>query len=198
VLTRTDFTSAFALKPGLNWVHVVSSDGRSTGDGEPTSDGVTNHEDREFLFAMRAQCDAIFVSAKTALAENYRASKYAPIFVIDRRQSVEVGALASAAIGDKRGVYVVSSIREALTRLPNGNRSRILLESGRQMTATLINDSTAAVGITQALITVITGDLNLAAGIAKDLLDQLGAQTKPAGQLVAENVYLAFALGVDQ
>lgn len=198
MLTRADFTSAFSLKPGLNWIHVVSGDGSSTGDGKSTSDGVTNREDREFLFAMRAQCDAIFVSHKTAIAEGYRASKFAPIYIIDRSQSPDTSALAKSATGDKHGVYVVSSIEEALSALPDGNRSRILLESGRQMTAALIADDNGAVGITQALVTVVTGDTRLAAAIAKDLLDQLGAQALPASQLAAENVYQAFAIEPSQ
>jgi riboflavin biosynthesis pyrimidine reductase len=193
--TRADFASAFSLRPGLNWIHVVSSDGSSTGEGTSTSDGVTNYEDREFLFAMRAQCDAIFVSAKTAAAENYRASKYAPIYVIDRSHSPDSNALATDPTADKHGVYVVSSIEEALNSLPGGNQSRILLESGRQMTAAIIADASAAVEVTQALVTVITSDANLAAGIARDLLDQLGAQAVATAQLTAKNVYLAFAVG---
>lgn len=198
MLTRADFTSAFSLKPGLNWIHVVSRDGSSTGDGKSTSDGVTNHEDRQFLFAMRAQCDAIFVSGKTAIAEGYLASKFAPIFIIDRSQSPDSLELATSATADKHGVYVVSSMEEALSALPDGNQSRILLESGRQMTAALIADDNGAVGITQALITVVTGDSRLADAIAKDLLDRLGAQAFPASQLAAENVYLAFAINPGQ
>lgn len=196
--TRADFASAFSLKPGLNWIHVVSSDGCSTGGDKTTSDGVTNGEDREFLFAMRAKSDAIFVSAKTAVAESYRASKYAPIFIIDRGQSTDSSALAMKATADKHGVYVVRRIEEALDALPNGNESRILLESGRQMTAALIADGSKAVGVAQALVTVVTRDSRLAASIAKDLLDQIGAQAVPAGQLVAENVYLAFEVDPDQ
>lgn len=197
MLSRDDFVSAFSLRPGLNWIHVVSSDGQSSGGDYSTSDGVTNPEDREFLFAMRAECDAIFVSATTAIAEGYRASKLAPIFIIDRGESPKAAALAATAAADKHPIYLVKSIEDALAYLPDGTSSNILLESGRKMTESILADGNAPVGITQALVSVITQDSEHAARVATELLNQIGAKAVHDCQMRGDNVYYAFALAQD-
>lgn len=194
MLSRDEFASSFALKPGLNWIHVVSAHGESIGDEVATSDGVTNPEDREFLFAMRAKSDAIFVSAKTAIAENYRASKFAPIFIIDRNNDADAAALATVATADKNAVLVVGSVDEALGTLAEGKQSRILLEAGRTMVADLFADDESPIAITQALVTVVTSNPRLGERIANDLLAELGAAATITTQLVADNVYFAFDL----
>lgn len=192
--SRAEFTTEFSLKPGLNWIHVVSAEGSSIGGATATSDDVTNPEDREFLFAMRSQSDAIFVSAKTALAENYRASKFAPIYVIDRNGRLDSTALASAATDSKQAVHLVGSVAEALAQLVDGKRSRILLESGRAMTAALLAEANSPVCITQALLTVTTQSSELATVRASGLLESVGANATVTKRLAADNVYLAFEL----
>lgn len=70
------------LNLAINAAHQVSGPSGSSND-------VSNGLDRALLFALRKQADVIVTSGATARAENLRASKHAPIFVLTSNETVD-------------------------------------------------------------------------------------------------------------
>lgn len=190
--SRAFFASAFELQPGLNWIHVLSATGVSVAAGTKNSDSVSNAEDREFLFGMRSQCDAIVVSAKTAIAEDYRQSKFAPIFIIDRNATAAARELERMADGERHAIEVHSSLEEALLRLPAGSQSKVLLECGRTMAKALCQDASGDSGLVQALISVTTDDKELGERRALQLVEELSSNWRPGESMQEQNYYTSF------
>ena len=190
--SRAFFASAFELQPGLNWIHVLSANGLSVAAGTKNSDSVSNSEDREFLFGMRSKCDAIVVSAKTAIAENYRPSKFAPIFIIDRNSTETARKLARVADGEKHAIEVHRSVDDAIRRLPDGAQSKILLECGRDMARSLCEDPHGTSRLVQALISVTTGSSDLGKRRAVELVEGLSTEWWLSEAIQEQNFYSSF------
>ena len=113
-------TEVIELVPGVNWIQVLAPIGPSKAQVEDfNSAAISNAEDRELLFAARAKSDAIVTTKKTALAENYRASRFAPIFVIDRT-GLAPKFEPVPADEVRQGIHLITSIedvRDALERM---------------------------------------------------------------------------------
>lgn len=165
-LNRAD---AITLVEGVNWIQVIAPlDGLKQPTADFHSDAISNDEDRSLLFAMRAQSDAIVVTKKTAIAENYRASKFAPIFVIDR-DGLSPHFSPVAPADDRKGIALVKNIDEVGRAVSKG-APRILLESGRTYAAAL-----ASTGLVKRLILVVpTLDSNVARATVHSTLIDLG------------------------
>ena len=117
--------SAFPLLTGVTWIQAVPASGPLELAWRDTSDEVSNDSDRRFLVSARAQADFIVTSAKTAAAESYRPSRYAPIVVLDRS--------AVASTPDELRLLRSGDIAhaDALTAVETLAREKsILLESG--------------------------------------------------------------------
>jgi riboflavin biosynthesis pyrimidine reductase len=143
-----------SLKPGVTWIHVLSSTGESSGhDG--TSSSITNSSDRALLLNARKQADWILVSADTFIAEHYKPSKHAPLAVISRdtvkRQRVLEQLRETDSSADREPVAVFDSIESFFEATNSATDSKILLESGRTMTAALASGGR----INNSLVTVI-------------------------------------------
>lgn len=171
---------------------MLSETGLSVESGLVNSDSVTNAEDREFLFGMRSQCDAIMVSAKTALVENYRPSKFAPIFVIDRHSTAAARELERQAEGDKHPIEVHASVGEALLRLPEGSQSRVLLECGRTMAKSLFEDARGESRLVQALVSVTTDSSETGRRRALELISELSPKWRLRESIQEQNFYSSF------
>ena len=158
------------LETGITWIQVVEPTSPSDAH-EPTfaknSDLVSNAEDRELLFESRSQADVILVTERTASAEKYRPSKYAPILVIDRAGSYT----PPPEVLGKHPIRVLPSVEDALAANPLDS-SRILLESGPTFASALAKQ--ALLG--QAIVVVTTLDRRAAEGALTKTLTQLGVE----------------------
>ncbi|MFM5967746.1 MAG: hypothetical protein ACKOQ8_01730 [Micrococcales bacterium] len=158
------------LETGITWIQVVEPSSPSD-DHEPTfvknSDLVSNAEDRELLFGARSQADVILVTEKTASAEKYRPSKFAPILVIDRSGSYT----PPPEVLGKHPIRVLPSVEDALAANPLDS-SKILLESGPTLASALAKQ--ALLG--QAIVVVTTLDRRAAEGALTNTLTQLGVK----------------------
>lgn len=158
------------LETGITWIQVVEP--TSTRDvHEPTlvknSDLVSNAEDRELLFGARSQADVILVTERTASAEQYRPSKYAPILVIDRSGLYT----PPPEVQGKHPIKVFPSVEDALAAHPLDS-SRILLESGPTLASALAKQ--ALLG--QAIVVVTTLDRRAAERALTNTVTQLGVE----------------------
>ena len=155
-------TELIELVPGVNWIQVLAPIGPSKAQVEDfNSAAISNAEDRELLFAARAKSDAIVTTKKTALAENYRASRFAPIFVIDRT-GLAPKFEPVPADEVRQGIHLITSIEDVPGQLRVAE-PRILLESGRSYAAAI-----AKAGLLKRLILVVP---TLDAQIGTDTLD---------------------------
>lgn len=164
-----NLADAIALVEGVNWIQVLAPLAEcEVSAADFHSDAISNAEDRSLLFSMRAQSDAIVVTKKTAIAENYRASKFAPIFVIDR-DGLAPQFPPVAPDGERKGIALVKTIEDVVREVSKAG-PRVLLESGRKYAAAL-----ASTGLLKRLILVVpTLDSNLAAATVHSTLIDLG------------------------
>ena len=158
------------LETGITWIQVVEP--ASPSDiHQPkfvkNSDLVSNAEDRELLFGARSQADAILVTERTASAEQYRPSKYAPILVIDRSGSYA----PPPEVPGKHPILVFPSVEDALAVSPIEG-SRILLESGPTLASALAKQELLG----QAIVVVTTLDRRAAEAALTNTLTQLGVE----------------------
>lgn len=157
------------LTNGATWIQVAEPVGETSGlrDSSATknSDLISNPEDRALLFAMREQSDAILVSAKTAIAEHYRPSKFAPIYVVDRKGTF---TSTTEATPGRHAMKILGSVEEVFERHPP-THSKILLESGRTMAKSLIADGL----VTRAIVVVVTPVIQLAEKTLTSVTDYL-------------------------
>ncbi|MEY4499623.1 MAG: hypothetical protein RL319_611 [Actinomycetota bacterium] len=72
---------ASQLIHGWNVIHALAPGYKSIGEDQ-TSKSIGNDLDRNFLIEMRRHSDAIVTTGKTAIAENYRSSKFATVSVL--------------------------------------------------------------------------------------------------------------------
>jgi len=143
-----------SLEPGITWIHVLSSTGKSSGhDG--TSSSITNSSDRALLLNARKQADWILVSADTFIAEHYKPSKHAPIAVISRdnakKQRVLEQLRETHSSADREPIAVFDSIESFFETTNSATDSKILLESGRTMATALASEGL----INNSIVTVI-------------------------------------------
>ena len=85
---------ASQLTHGWNVIHAFAPGYTSIGEDQ-TSKSIGNEFDRNFLIEMRRQSDAIVTTGKTAIAENYRSSKFAKVSVLSENFDFKNSNLAS-------------------------------------------------------------------------------------------------------
>ena len=126
--------SRFGSWTGIRLSLVIDKTGRPVG-ADGTSDSISNPEDRVEFLAQRALAEVIVTSSKTALAEGYKASKYAPIEIWTRNPDFSGAEIAQAA--NTKPVTVVNSadLSAAVRQLKN---KAVLLETGLSL-ATALN-----------------------------------------------------------
>lgn len=141
------------LIEGINWIQVVAPldepDTNALEERDFHSDSISNSQDRAFLFAKRAESDAVVVTKKTAIAEHYRPSKFAPIYVLDRDSETRFESVG--ATNERHELTSVTSLDEAIL-LAGGAKAKLLLESGRTFASYLGQQH----AVSQLLVTVTT------------------------------------------
>lgn len=85
---------ASQLTHGWNVIHAFAPGYKSIGEDQ-TSKSIGNDLDRNFLIEMRRHSDAIVTTGKTAIAENYRSSKFATVSVLSENFDFKNSNLAS-------------------------------------------------------------------------------------------------------
>lgn len=139
----------------MTWLHVVSDCGESVG-ADGTSKSVTNTADRQLLISARKQADWILVSADTFIAENYKASRYAPIAVVSsiptKVEQILTSLRSPSDSDDLKSILVFETVEDFVFEQNLESQNRILLESGRKMAKSLAQArmlDSAIVSVTQ-------------------------------------------------
>lgn len=117
-------------------VHSIAIDslGRISGDDE-SSRSIRSEDDFHWFITLRNRADLIITSGRTYRAEKYNPSKHAPIEVITREP------IPAVAANDEQFGITFTSLEDAVKRLRKSNR--VLLESGPNLAATLVNEGQA-------------------------------------------------------
>lgn len=148
---------------GIRYICVIDKNGQTSG-ADGTSDSISNAPDRELLIEARRVSQLIITDVATAVAENYRASRYAPIEIWNQTGNTRgFEPQSSPGAQPVRFVRIVDLTNEA-NRIAS---TACLLESGRTLTGKL------ASFIDQAVITVAGGPNS--SQIADAYLDEIGA-----------------------
>lgn len=139
----------------MTWLHVVSDCGESIG-ADGTSKSVTNSADRQLLISTRKQADWILVSADTFIAENYKASRYAPIAVVSSNptkvEQIHANLRDHSGSDELNSILFFETVEEFICKQNLESHNRILLESGRKMAKSLAQTrmlDSAIVSVTQ-------------------------------------------------
>jgi hypothetical protein len=74
-----------------------------------TSKSISNNLDFKLLMALRAKCDVIVTTGKTARLESYKASRFAPIAIISRQSNPKIGIPAFSEPGAFESILLESS-----------------------------------------------------------------------------------------
>lgn len=113
-----------SIEAGITWLQVIPATGQLGETWSIRSDKLSNPADRALLVAARRACDVVVTTAKTASAESYRASKAAPIAVLDRRGDFVVPEIPT----DAEPVFTINNLDELAKN--HVKCDFILLESG--------------------------------------------------------------------
>ena len=108
--------SRFGSWTGIRLSLVIDKTGRPVG-ADGTSDSISNPEDRVEFLAQRALADVIVTSSKTALAEGYKASKYAPIQIWTRNPDFSSAGMAQPADAKPVSVVISSDLSAVVRQL---------------------------------------------------------------------------------
>ncbi|MEN9714426.1 MAG: hypothetical protein RLZZ164_1090 [Actinomycetota bacterium] len=137
------FPQLLPLK-GIRYICVTNLASEFVGpDG--TSHSLSNSVDRQLLIEARKVSSLIVTDVATAVAENYRASKYAPIEIWSKSGN-DRGFIPEQPTGTEPISFV--AIRNLEVEIDRANEERTLLECGPTLAAAMAD------GIAQAVITV--------------------------------------------
>jgi riboflavin biosynthesis pyrimidine reductase len=173
---------------------VIDAEGNAVGtDG--TSKTVGNDTDLQLLLSLRAKADVIVTTGKTARAENYKASRFAPIAFITRHPESLATLPAIANPGAFENVYLTSStgdssIFERFDReLSERGFESVLFEGGKSSLAELLA-STLPARLVLSIANVPKGFQLSPQGLLSKTLPMIG-ELKLEGQFrTANNIVL--------
>jgi peptide-methionine (R)-S-oxide reductase len=174
---------AFPAK-GVRAVMISSADGAWT-DGNGSSRGLSSADDLKWLVANRAVSDAVLVSAKTALSENYRQLNHNPIYLELRAAAgLPIRSKLVCLTSDVKRFEAVSEFADfILTTNPDlANRDRAIYFEHENLPMAL--QKLAEVGMHRLVIE--GGPTLLDAFIAQGLVNQV-ALTKSANSSKDKN-----------
>jgi hypothetical protein len=153
-----------ALRPGVTWIQAIPPNGALAETWNIGSDAISNPADRALLMAARRVCDVVVTTARTAAAESYRPSKYAPIAVVDRHSEF----LPPVQFGETKPMFGISDLADLAMLEVQSNF--ILLESGITyakalgsrlehfiVTVTNTSDATTALERVEELVRLLNG-----------------------------------------
>lgn len=186
-----DFAANLAW-PSTGWLAnlVVDESGAFWGRNGSSRD-VSNHTDLQVLIGLRQGADGLLVSAKTAKAEQYSASKHAPIAILGRKGDF-AHIPAAQEPNTKLPVILLTPIRRWLkarirfqkpnvrvvpllslsaqflaTTISALGWSKVLVEAGPQLTGHLVR-----VGLVKQIQIAVTGGPKLTSAAAQDIAKQ--------------------------
>jgi peptide-methionine (R)-S-oxide reductase len=155
---------AFPAK-GARAVMIASAEGSWT-DENGSSRGLSSPEDLKWLIANRAVSDAVIVSAKTAIKENYRKINHNPTYLELRRHRglqersklicvtndpsrfQEVAEISDHVItanselrDNPKSIFFETKIEEAIGKLAEMGLHRLVVEGGPSLLESLLNEN---------------------------------------------------------
>ena len=176
--------SLFGAWRGLRLALVIDANGEMVGS-DGTSDSISNDEDRAELFAQRALADLIVTSSKTAAAEGYRASKFAPIQIWSASSET-----ASFQVAQPPGTKPVSWVYTPdLPQALEGLAARtVLFETGPTLSRLLLPH------LDQLAITVSNNQISDAKPSLSAALTKLGSSVDDWKDVWSQGVLNSYAL----
>jgi riboflavin biosynthesis pyrimidine reductase len=127
---------------------VLDSKGNHVGvDG--TSKSISNSEDIKLLMALRAKCDVIVTTGKTARIEAYKASRFAPIAIVSRQPKPLDGIPAFSQTGAFESIVLKSEgleldFDELGRQLTSLGFNKFLFEGGPSTMSQLLRSNVAS------------------------------------------------------